>query len=83
MLRFEIEWGYLNKIPRGAQIDSDIELFEIQQAEILGDQINEFEMVSIYNAEDLVDQIDELSFYSNQTDKQNISSDNQQLVSNK
>ena len=82
MLRFEIEWGYLNKIPLGAQIDLDIELFEIQQAEILGDQIDEFEMVSIYNAEDLVDQIDRLSFYANQTEEQNISSDNQQLVSN-
>jgi hypothetical protein len=49
----------------------------------LGDQIDEFEMVSIYNAEDLVDQIDQLSFYANQNKKQSISSDNQQVVSNK
>jgi hypothetical protein len=49
----------------------------------LGDQIDEFEMVSIYNAEDLVDQIDELSFYANQTEEQNISSDNHQVFSNK
>jgi hypothetical protein len=42
----------------------------------LGDQIDEFEMVSNYNAEDLVDQIDELSFYANQTEEKNISSDN-------
>ncbi len=82
MLRFEIEWGYLNKIPRGAQIDLDIELFEIQQAQIFGDQIDEFDMVSIYNAEDLVDQIDEFSFYANQTEEQKISSDNEQVVFN-
>ena len=65
ILRFEIDWGYLNKIPREAMIDLDIELFGIQQAEILGDQIDEFEMVSVYLAEDLVDQIDEFSFYGN------------------
>ncbi len=80
MLRFEIEWGYLNKIPREAQIDLDIELFKIQKAQILGDQIDEFDMVSIYNAEDLVDQIDEFSFYAEQTEEQKISSDKEQVV---
>ncbi len=65
MLRFYIDWGFLHNMPRGAYIDLDIELFEIQQAEILGEQIDEFEMVGIHRAEDLVDQIDEVRFYQN------------------
>ncbi len=65
MLRFLLNWGSLNKNPQRAQIDFDIELFGIQQAKIVGDQIDEFEMASFYQAEDLVDQIDEFSFYQN------------------
>jgi hypothetical protein len=40
-------------------------------------------MVGIFNAEDLVDQLDELSFNANKTEEQKISSDNEQVVSNK